>query len=534
MVPVRPRLGQLLVEAGILTPEQLALTLERQQQDRRRLGTLLVEAGYLNEVQLTQVLSQQLNAPWVSLYHIDFSRQLLNLVPRQIAETYCVVPIYVRNVRGQGNTLYIAMDDPTNEEALRACAESARLPARAMIAPPSDIRDAIRVYYAASPRRSLSGEVSGQVVLPPEALAPAAPSAPAAPTPAAASNPPPPPPIPSLAPPPPPAAPSGPVAAPAVPAQPAAPAAARAGSSEPLMLLGSEDEVLGAEDEVIDEARAVPAARPREESLAAIEIDFAIPDATPLPVAPAAPVSPASKPPPAPTASVPPPHLSAPPPPPAHLSAPPPPPARLSAPQPTPSTPPPATPSTPPGMHLSVPPAPSGSMPPRAPSPGPSTPPPAPSRSVPPGPGSGVASTLDPPTLPATPVAMARAGAVVSEREPAFPGLEVKAPAATPAPTRGRMVSLTLLDGTTITLPAKGKQGGREGAVAESEEADPLDQLTARDLIAALRAVSHGADASEILGEQARWEALFAALLSLLLKKHLIADWEFVEEYKKI
>jgi hypothetical protein len=36
------------------------------------------------------------------------------------------------------------------------------------------------------------------------------------------------------------------------------------------------------------------------------------------------------------------------------------------------------------------------------------------------------------------------------------------------------------------------------------------------------------------LGDNVHWEALFAALLSLLLKKHLIADWEFVEEYKKI
>ena len=57
--------------------------------------------------------------------------------------------------------------------------------------------------------------------------------------------------------------------------------------------------------------------------------------------------------------------------------------------------------------------------------------------------------------------------------------------------------------------------------------------LTARDLVSALRAVSHGADATEVLGDNVRWEAMFAALLSLLLKKHHIADWEFVEEYKK-
>ncbi|RYE87592.1 MAG: hypothetical protein EOO75_14285, partial [Myxococcales bacterium] len=65
---------------------------------------------------------------------------------------------------------------------------------------------------------------------------------------------------------------------------------------------------------------------------------------------------------------------------------------------------------------------------------------------------------------------------------------------------------------------------------------DAIDQeaLTARDLVAALRAVAHGADASEILGDNTSWEALFAALLSLLLRKRLIADWEFVEEFKKI
>ena len=47
-------------------------------------------------------------------------------------------------------------------------------------------------------------------------------------------------------------------------------------------------------------------------------------------------------------------------------------------------------------------------------------------------------------------------------------------------------------------------------------------------------AITHGADASEILGEHVPWEKLFAALLSVLLRKHLIADWEFVEEFKKI
>ena len=78
----RVRLGELLVEAQIITRAQLDEILVIQQSDPRRLGTLLVEAGLITETQVTQILSQQLSVPWVSLYHIDFSRQLLNLVPR--------------------------------------------------------------------------------------------------------------------------------------------------------------------------------------------------------------------------------------------------------------------------------------------------------------------------------------------------------------------------------------------------------------------------------------------------------------------
>jgi type IV pilus assembly protein PilB len=99
-----------------------------------------------------------------------------------------------------------------------------------------------------------------------------------------------------------------------------------------------------------------------------------------------------------------------------------------------------------------------------------------------------------------------------------------------------RMVALTLLDGTTLNLPARSSP---PEAAARREGSRPpsagglSDQLTARDLVSALRAVAHGADASEILGET-DWQAMFAALLSVLLKKNLIADWEFVEELRNI
>jgi hypothetical protein len=91
-----------------------------------------------------------------------------------------------------------------------------------------------------------------------------------------------------------------------------------------------------------------------------------------------------------------------------------------------------------------------------------------------------------------------------------------------------------------VNLPAKStavtkKRLPSDPPVTEEAASTSIaaEALTARDLIAALRALAHGADAREILGENVRWEAMFSALLSLMLKKHLIADWEFVEEYKK-
>ena len=53
-----------------------------------------------------------------------------------------------------------------------------------------------------------------------------------------------------------------------------------------------------------------------------------------------------------------------------------------------------------------------------------------------------------------------------------------------------------------------------------------------KDLVAALFARSQGADISDVL-PNAQWETLFATLLSILLKKGLIADWEFIDEWTR-
>jgi type IV pilus assembly protein PilB len=372
----RVRLGELLVRAGLISGTQLEEALAEQRKNGKRLGSLLVEIGLVSETQVTQILSQQLSVPWVSLHHIDFSRQLLNLVPIDIVERYCLIPIYVRRVRGLGDALYVAMDDPTNGQALEDVAARAGLHVRPMIAPPTDIRAAIRVYYGV-----------GEGAPAPQALA--------------AVN-----------------------------------------DAE------HEDAPTGVHARV---ASTPDDAAPAHD---APQLDAAVDDL--LAQAPSSDTRPSS---------------------PAIIE----PPAESS-------------------ITAS-----SGAV-------------------APPSDTAG--------SLPRDAAAGARAGR--SRGAQSFgSGRPSGERADTSSKPRKKMISLTLLDGTTIALPAKGKAEAKGEPEVEAPAEHHEDQLTARDLVAALRAAAHGADASDILGENVRWEAMFSALLSLLLKKHLIADWEFVDEFKK-
>ncbi|MRG91745.1 hypothetical protein [Polyangium spumosum] len=457
----RLRLGQLLVDAGLLSQQDLDEVLALQKTDGRRLGTLLVERGHINETQLTQILSHQLSVPWVSLLHIEFSRQLLNLVPHHVAERFCVVPIYVRHVRGQGQTLYVAMDDPSNEEGLRACSEHSGLPVKAMIAPPSDIRDAIRVYYDV------------------QVGAPAAQTPLTEPAPIVERD----------------TTPDG--TRPEVAPETAAAAALEETPAAPFVAAAVE----------------APQVEVAEVTVSSLELKASEAERSP-------------KPQPSPTRSAP---------------KTPPPPTQEAAPI--------VEAEAPPPMRGKMPSAPDVPPPPTLPDPGAQSPQleevAAKTR----------VSIVEARPLPPPSERLRRVLEIADDPQPSTLGEGELVPSSQPVDTipepRGRaprMISLTLLDGTTISLPAPRKQKQRVTTLAQpagmpiEEELPPSTLgaeddragLTARDLVAALRAVCHGADAKEILGPNLRWEAIAAALLSVLLRKGLVADWEFVDELKKI
>lgn len=147
MVETKLRLGEILVDAGVLKQEQLNAALAVQKKRGIRLGQVLLQEAYISEPQLVQALSRRLSIPWVSLDHVDIADELLDLVPSHVAEEFFLIPVYVQSLDRKNRTLFVAMNDPTDEVALRFVSASAGMPVKPMVAGPSDISAAIQTHY---------------------------------------------------------------------------------------------------------------------------------------------------------------------------------------------------------------------------------------------------------------------------------------------------------------------------------------------------------------------------------------------------
>jgi type IV pilus assembly protein PilB len=141
------RIGELLKAAGLITEGQLVEALQEQQRAGGRLGEVLIQRCLVTELQVTQILSNQLSVAWVSLPRVEFSEELLVLVPVEIAEQYTLIPVHFRLGEQKQKILYVAMDDPTDVGAMEHVSRITGMHVRPLIAPPSEIRRQIQTRY---------------------------------------------------------------------------------------------------------------------------------------------------------------------------------------------------------------------------------------------------------------------------------------------------------------------------------------------------------------------------------------------------
>jgi hypothetical protein len=144
------RLGQLLVEWGLLTETQLEQALAWQQESGRRLGVLLVERELVHATKLTQVLSYQFNLPFVSLARVRFTPELLETLPAHLARTRRAVPI----CRSGEDVLFVATDDPADLSLAADLSAATGKEVRLMVAAPDELQQALDEHYASVPSRS--------------------------------------------------------------------------------------------------------------------------------------------------------------------------------------------------------------------------------------------------------------------------------------------------------------------------------------------------------------------------------------------
>ncbi len=107
------RLGDLLVDAGLLTEEELDLALVGQKDAGQRLGSYLISSGIITEAQLIEALQFQLGVEFVDLSRVSIELELASLVPKSLAKKHNVVPVSLNK-----DELTLAMSDPLNFYAI--------------------------------------------------------------------------------------------------------------------------------------------------------------------------------------------------------------------------------------------------------------------------------------------------------------------------------------------------------------------------------------------------------------------------------
>jgi len=104
----RQKLGEILVSMGVLTPSQIVLILEKQQQSGERFGVTGVTAGLVTDVDLAQALARQFSCPYENLSEHEQNRELLEVLPNGLALKHRLIPL-----RRSDSELVVAVDDPT-------------------------------------------------------------------------------------------------------------------------------------------------------------------------------------------------------------------------------------------------------------------------------------------------------------------------------------------------------------------------------------------------------------------------------------
>lgn len=145
------RLGDILIDMGLATEQQILAALERQKETRQRIGQILIENGVVSELDMTKALAAKFGVRFLDLSETPLDPAAASTFDEKVARRYAAAPIsYVDD-----NTLLVAMVDPQNLLALQDLEIITGYAIQAAIASEEDVYGAIARIYRDRPEVGL-------------------------------------------------------------------------------------------------------------------------------------------------------------------------------------------------------------------------------------------------------------------------------------------------------------------------------------------------------------------------------------------
>ncbi len=163
---LRKRLGQMLVEAGLLSNEDAEQAAREAASAGRKLGDYVVEKGLVTADALAMTLSLQLGVRFLDLLRVQIQPEALRNVPSEYCREQALIPI-----ESDGRSLLVVMADPGNMQVIEDLRSMTGLEIRPAVGIPDEIRRAINLHYRVSSEieREVGRALPAQAVAAPQA-----------------------------------------------------------------------------------------------------------------------------------------------------------------------------------------------------------------------------------------------------------------------------------------------------------------------------------------------------------------------------
>ena len=144
----KKRIGDMLLEAGIITQEQLEDALEKNKTAHKKIGEMLVDLGYATEEAIGEGLATQLNIPFISLHGMKIEDDIIKLADGKLLRKHLMIPFEYKE--GNVNIIRVAMADPMVMRGIDDFSIITNLQVEPVIATTQDILVTLDKYYGDS------------------------------------------------------------------------------------------------------------------------------------------------------------------------------------------------------------------------------------------------------------------------------------------------------------------------------------------------------------------------------------------------